>query len=199
MARGLNKEQILEAGMGLIYAQGYNATSIQDIANAAGVPKGSFYNYFKSKEDFAIEIIDRYTARTVSFLQDNLLQENGLALPRLKKMLTIWADKMFVDYEGCGCLVGNISQEMGNQSEKIRSTLNDSFKRLEACFNACLEEAQVNGEIDSQINAQKLGAFIYNGWQGSLIRSKAEGNNRQLKSYVDYVFLDILSSIKQEQ
>ena len=50
--RGAHKEQILEAGMGLIYAQGYNATGIQDIANAAGVPKGSFYNYFQEQRGF---------------------------------------------------------------------------------------------------------------------------------------------------
>ena len=63
--RGVNKEQILEAGMSLMYSHGYNAAGIQDIANAAGVPKGSFYNYFKSKEDFVSEVLTMYTDETI--------------------------------------------------------------------------------------------------------------------------------------
>lgn len=190
--RGANKEQILEAGMGLIYAQGYNATGIQDIANAAGVPKGSFYNYFKSKEDFAVEVISHYADETETFLKTHLRTGNVTPLNRMKIMLNRWADNMFSDFNGCGCLMGNITQEMSNNSEKIQKATARDFKRLEAQFVACLQDAQEANELASHIDVQKLGAFIYNGWQGALIRCKSEGNGAQLKNYVAYVFDDVL-------
>ncbi len=190
--RGVNKQQILDAGMNLIYAQGYNATGIQDIANAAGVPKGSFYNYFKSKEDFATEVISHYADQTVDFLRAHLGAGNVPPLDRMRIMLNRWADNMFSDFNGCGCLMGNITQEMSNHSEKIQKATEKDFVRLEAQFVACLQDAQHQGEISAEIDVQQLGSFIYNGWQGALIRCKAEGNGNQLKSYVSYIFDEIL-------
>ena len=192
MARGANKERILEAGLDLLYAKGYNATGIQDIADAAGVPKGSFYNYFKSKEDFAAEVIYHYTNQTVSFLEHHLNQGNLSPLARMRQMLEQWADTMFTEYQGCGCLVGNLTQEMGNHSNKIKYAAKEDFARLEGRFIACLQEAQENGEISLQQNVRKLGIFIYNGWQGALVRAKSEGTGDQLKAYVDYIFDEIL-------
>ena len=192
MARGLNKEQILEAGMGLIYARGYNATGIKDIANAAEVPKGSFYNYFKSKEDFAAEVIDHYTHKTILFLEERLQTGDRNHLTRMRHVLDDWAENMFFDYQGAGCLIGNITQEMGNHSDKIQQAAKADFARLESCFIACLQAAQDNGEISDDKDVKQLGSFIYNGWQGALVRSKSEGNGNQLKAYVTYVFETIL-------
>lgn len=192
MARGANKERILDAGLNLLYAKGYNATGIQDIADAAGVPKGSFYNYFKSKEDFAAEVIGYYTNQTVLFLERHLNQGNLSPLIRMRQMLEQWANTMFTQKQGCGCLVGNLTQEMGNHSDKIQLAAKEDFARLEGRFIACLQEAQEQGEIAPEQDMRKLGTFIYNGWQGALVRSKAEGNGDQLKAYVDYIFDVIL-------
>ena len=59
--RELKKDHLLDAGLKVMATRGYNGTSIQDIVNAADVPKGSFYTYFKSKEDFAIEALEKVT------------------------------------------------------------------------------------------------------------------------------------------
>ena len=195
MARGTNKKRILDAGLSLLYAKGYNATGIQDIADAAGVPKGSFYNYFKSKEEFATEVIRHYTQQTVLFLENHLTDGDINRLTRMRSVLDYWAKNMFSEYQGFGCLVGNITQEMGNQSAKIQLEAKEDFSRLEACFIACLKEAKEQGEIPSGIDVKKLGTFIYNGWQGALVRSKSEGNGNQLEDYVSYVFDTILPSL----
>ena len=57
------KDNILEKGLSLFEAKGYNATGIQEIADAAEIPKGSFYNYFSSKEDFGVAVINFYTEK----------------------------------------------------------------------------------------------------------------------------------------
>lgn len=199
MARGANKARILEAGLSLFYAKGYNATGIQDIANAAEVPKGSFYNYFKSKEDFATEVIDHYTHQTVLFLEERLKKGERNHLEKMKLLLEHWAENMFPKYEGVGCLIGNLSQEMGNQSDKIKQAAKEDFARLESCFIACLQAAQDSSEIAPDIDVNKLGTFIYNGWQGALVRSKSEGNGEQLKAYVGYVFDVVLPSFLTQE
>lgn len=194
----VNKEQILEAGMSLMYLQGYNATGIQDIANAAGVPKGSFYNYFKSKEDFVSELLTRYTDDTVEFLKTQLRTGTESPIHRLRVMLEHWAENMFgPQYNGCGCLMGNMTQELSNQNERIQAVTEREFARLEEQFVACFTEAKVNGELKDDVDVNELGTFVYNGWQGTLIRCKAEGTGEQLKRYVRYVFDTIIPTMSQ--
>ncbi len=197
-SRSLNKEQILDAGLQLIYSRGYTATGIQDIADAASVPKGSFYNYFKSKEDFAIEIIKRYADDTVEFLETHLRSGTESPLNRMRTTLNRLAEDMFSDLNGCGCLVGNITQEMGIHSDKIRKATEREFARLEAQFVACLKDAASVGELSNQIDIKTLGSFIYNGWQGALVRSKSEGNGDQLNRFVFFLFDQVLPSLVRE-
>ena len=72
-----NKQHIIRKGLKALYLKGYNATGVQEIANAAGIPKGSFYNYFKNKEDFAIEAMRLFTARELEMMQ-HILSENSM-------------------------------------------------------------------------------------------------------------------------
>ena len=65
--RDENKQHIIRKGLKALYQKGYNATGVQEIANAAEIPKGSFYNYFKNKEDFAVEAMRLFTERELSY------------------------------------------------------------------------------------------------------------------------------------
>ena len=145
--RGMNKEKILEAGKNLLYMNGYSATGIQDIADAAEVPKGSFYNYFKSKEQFAVSAIDSYTDETVEFLKQHLFNGPLSPLNRMRVMLNRWAENMFSEFKGCGCLIGNMTQEMGIHSRVIQDVTGKDFARLEAQFVNCLKDAKEAGEL----------------------------------------------------
>lgn len=193
--RGRNKEQFVTAGKDLLYSMGYTATGVQDIADEAGAPKGSFYNYFKSKEHFAVDVINAYADETVDLLQSYLRAGSDSPLSRMRRMLSDWAENMFSEFKGCGCLIGNITQEMGNHSELIKSETEKNFARLEAEFVACLSDAKELGELPDDIDAQVLGAFIYNGWQGALVRSKSEGNSEQLEGYVSFLFDHVIPSL----
>jgi TetR/AcrR family transcriptional repressor of nem operon len=84
MPRASTKEQIVTAAVETLHMKGFNATSVEDITNAAKVPKGSFYNHFKSKEDLAIEALDRYWQNmqtSLGFLSD----EKRPPVARLKR------------------------------------------------------------------------------------------------------------------
>ena len=194
MARGKNKEQILVAGLNLIYSKGFNASGVKEITAESGVPKGSFYNYFTSKEDFVIQAIERYTEDTSAVLQKILIEGEGSHLTRLRSLFDTWSNPEFCEKNGYSCLTGNLSQEMANLNPNVREAIEKSFNQLQAYYTTCLEQAQKAGEIDSQSDPQQLAYFIYNAWQGSLVRAKAEGNIKPLTVFKDVVFNSLLFS-----
>ena len=99
--RGKNREKILEAGFRLFYERGFEATGIQEITMASGVPKGSFYNYFSSKTDFASGVLQLYGERQSEHLRHNLIEGDGSPLGRLKSLFETWTVQFFEE-EGRG-------------------------------------------------------------------------------------------------
>ena len=192
MARGKNKEQILNAGLNLIYRQGFNASGVKEIASESDVPKGSFYNYFASKEDFVIQAIARYTENTSAILEEMLVRGEGSPLTRLRSLFDAWSDPQFMEDNGYSCFTGNLSQEMANLNPKVKEALEASFNKLQSYYTTCLEEAQKAREIDSRLDPEHLAYFIYNSWQGALVRAKAEGDIKPLTIFKEIVFEKLL-------
>ena len=127
MAKPNVKEKLIEAGLKTLLAGGFNGVGVQEITDAAGVPKGSFYNHFDSKETLGAEIVERYGMNTArrSFLLDKDLRP----FERLRKHFTALND-MFVNLKFArGCLLGNFSAELANQSDLIRNSLAKIFDR----------------------------------------------------------------------
>jgi len=189
--RGKNREKILEAGFDLFYEKGFEATGVQEIATASSVPKGSFYNYFSSKTDFALSVLQLYCERQTDYLQQNLLDGNGSQLARLKLMFETWS-KIFFDEGAQGCLAGNMCQELANQEEAIQSALDKAMAELEAYYTAAVLAAQNAGEISKSLDAANVGAFLFNGWQGAMLRAKATRNSEPFRLFIDLVFEKIL-------
>ena len=108
------KQNILQIGAEIIHRKGYNATGLQEILRAANVPKGSFYNHFKSKEDFGLQVIDFFTDFFAQFCKDIFEDSNRSPLGRLELLLDRFME--FFDSRGytCGCPVGNLAQELGD-------------------------------------------------------------------------------------
>ena len=128
------KQELLEAGLRIMQEKGYTNSGLQQVLDAVGVPKGSFYHYFGSKEEFALEIIqhhDRlYTETVLSCLRD----QNFSPLRRLQNFCL--ANRTDGDQWSCnnGCLIGNLSQEMASQSERLREKLEEVFVRWRDLF-----------------------------------------------------------------
>ena len=80
------RQKILETGARIVHRKGFNHTGIQEILEAAGVPKGSFYNYFKNKEDFGLHVIDYYVVHFEGLAQQ-MLDDTSLA--PLKRLVNI--------------------------------------------------------------------------------------------------------------
>jgi TetR/AcrR family transcriptional regulator, transcriptional repressor for nem operon len=123
-------DQILTAGLEEFHSRGYHGSSVQDIATAAGAPKGSFYNHFSSKEALALAAIDAYTAENpVQVLADRSIPP----VERLRAHFDIHRARFAESGYTRGCLVGNFAAEVADHCEPIREKL-ASPRRCECAF-----------------------------------------------------------------
>lgn len=176
--------RLLEAGHLLFKQQGYNATGVSELAAQAGVPKGSFYNHFDSKEAFAIEIIRRY-AQGMDDTWDAAmatLPPTAQASPR-EAMRHLF--NTFISHHEqaiCpGCLVGNFSAEMAESSPSCREALDTAMRHWHLRLTALIEQAQQAGEVRGDVPAKALSAFFWNAWQGALLRMKVTHDAKPLR------------------
>lgn len=168
------KEEILKKGLELILKKGYYGTGIQEIADTAGIPKGSFYNYFKSKEQFAIELLEESTSALQKQL-DRVLNDQTIPsikrLERLHKGVTYgYIKEGFISF---GYLASILSLEMASTDSPITKAINRAFDRIKEPLSHCLQEAKETGDIDPSFDIDKLTEFIQNAWYGALVRTKA--------------------------
>ncbi|MCG8636048.1 MAG: TetR/AcrR family transcriptional regulator [Desulfobacterales bacterium] len=166
------KYRIIEAGARIIHRKGYHHTGIQEILSAAGVPKGSFYFYFKNKEDFGLQVIEHYDDSYAAMLEP-VLGNNDLApLEKIGHILDFFVGFFDgLDCE-CGCPVGNLSQEMGDLNPAFSSRLTESVEKTAGIYRDLLVQARDNGDLPDHISTREMGEFIVSSWHGALVKMK---------------------------
>jgi TetR/AcrR family transcriptional repressor of nem operon len=181
--RELKKDHLLDAGLKVMATRGYNGTSIQDIVSAADVPKGSFYTYFKSKEDFAIAALEKVTEER---MQHNRHMLGNREIPPLERLTRYFQENI----GGCennlngGCFIGNMCQEMAESSEAIRLKVRQMLRNNTQAIEDLLEEAKLNGNLKSKLPAATLAEFLFNAWEGTLMKMKASKCREPLNAFL---------------
>ena len=179
MPRPANPEvrrRLLDAGLALVHARGFSASGVKDITDAAGVPKGSFYAYFPSKEAFAAAILEHYWSDIETRLLPILSSGeagDGTAQQRITRFFHALAD----DHEAgdflLGCLVGNLSLELGGSSESVRAELVRILDRWDAALTACVRTGQDGaGGIRADLDAAEVASLLIESWEGAAVRGK---------------------------
>lgn len=181
--RELKKDYLVDAGVTVMATRGYNGTSIQDIVDAANVPKGSFYTYFKSKEDFAIAALEKVADERMQATR-KLLNERDT--PPLDRLITFFQASL----KGCddsvngGCFIGNMCQEMSDSNEAIRLKVRQMLRNKTLLVEDVLEEARLDGSLNSSIPPASLAEFLFNAWEGAVMRSKASKSREPLDNFL---------------
>ena len=164
---------LLDKGVELLWANGYNATSVNDIVKAADIPKGSFYFYFENKEDFAVKAIDRYFNQQFEPISRVL---NDTTYTAKQRLLNFYEFRVTIlnDHLKCkmGCLGSNISTEMSEHSEKIRLAVLQKGSYVKEEIIKVALEAQENGDIDATTNVRDLVEFVEDAGKGVMISMK---------------------------
>ena len=188
------KQKILENGAELIHLKGFNHTGLQEILNAAGVPKGSFYNYFNSKEDFGLQVIDYFTDY-YAFMSRPILEDPALSpLEKIERLLD-WFMLFFKskDY-AYGCPIGNLAQEMGDLSPAFRDKLQSTLNLMVDGYSELLAEAQEKGEISQHLDVRETAYFLVSSWHGALLHMKAIKGPEPLENHKRFIFDHVLRS-----
>ncbi len=182
------RDQILRAGLPVMFRSGYHATSVRDICRAAGAPQGSFTNHFRSKEQFAAEVLERYFDYLKQLISDALDDQSLTPRQRLKRYLDVITDKLKRDRWTIGCLIGDFSLQATSHSKLLRQRLDKIFLEWRALFASCIAAAQSAGEVDSQFDATELAEFLLASWEGAILRMKVERSSAALERFKTIAF-----------
>ena len=182
------REDILKAGLKVMFKSGYQGASVRDICEAAGAPHGSFTNHFRSKEAFAQEVLDRYFENLQGHIQRSLGDQTLSPRQRLERYLEIISDVLAADKWGRGCLIGDFSLETVSHSKRLRQRLEEIFEKWRVPFAACIAEAQATGEIDNTFDPVDLAEFLLSSWEGAILRMKVERGPAALERFRKIIF-----------
>ena len=188
MDREEKKLDIIAKSRDIMYLKGYNATGVQEIADAAGIPKGSFYNYFKNKEQFAIELMDCYCQEGCAQMDSIFAMKELTPLARISLMFDTMIEHFTRDEKFTkGSFIGNISQEMGDMSELISKSAEDNYREIVAHIKGVLQEAKDEGEIRESLDLDKMANFMLNSNEGAMVRMKASKDSAPLRVFKDMI------------
>jgi TetR/AcrR family transcriptional repressor of nem operon len=185
------RDHLLAVGLERLRSTGYTATGVKEVLDLAKVPKGSFYHYFPSKEEFAVEVFHLY-AKGEAERSERVLGDRKVApLKRLRQYFEELISVFGQRAEISGCLVGSLTLEVADHSPRLRSELKGVFAVWQKSVADVLREAVTRGDLAKSTDPGALAGFLLNSYEGSLIRMKAEKSDRPLDSFLHFAF-DVL-------
>ena len=166
------RRRLLASGLDLVHARGFAASGVKDITDAAGVPKGSFYAYFPSKEAFGAAILEHYWADIEARLLP-ILAGDGPTQERITRFFRALADEHEAGNFLLGCLVGNLSLELGGSSEPVRAELHRILERWDDAVAACVGSGQGrSADVRADLDATAVASSLIEAWEGAALRGK---------------------------
>lgn len=173
MPKRSHKQTLLDAGLAAFHRRGYHATGVQEIVSAAGVPKGSFYSHFESKDALGLAALARYSedrAEARALLQDASLP----GLERIDRHLAA------LGYSEDGCLLGNFTAELA-QLDAFREDLSRLWRQWTDALCRCLADGQRDGSVRTDVPAKELARTVLALWEGVVLSAKIERSPEPLK------------------
>lgn len=179
-----SKEDIMKIGYEVFRKNGYHHVGINQILKEAGLPKGSFYNFFESKEHFAQQVITYYGDSNSMWLTEFFSQE-GSPLQVIKDFYYSLIGYNEADDYASGCLVNNMSHELGRLNDELASVSNKYFLDWVAIIAAKVKEGQEAEEIREDYTAQELAEYLHASFYGSFSRMKLTRSRLFMDQWLD--------------
>lgn len=165
------RQRILATGRRLVTTGGFSAVGLSTLLKESGVPKGSFYYYFPSKEAFGQALLEDYVADYQARL-DALMGLNGTAADKLMAFCGAWLDQERQAGLVSTCLVVKLGAEVADLSEAMRRVLDDGVKTLTATLAGLLRDGAADGSLVAQTDPDAVALSLYAQWLGAAILSK---------------------------
>lgn len=186
-------DYLIDKGLNILWSKGYNGTSVNDIVNAAEVPKGSFYFYFESKEDYVVKVLEKYFANKRGAIMNILNAPDAGPKESIINFYSLRV-KIIKEQLNCtlGCMGSNMGTEMSEHSEKIRTTIVTEERKIRLQVKDVVKKAQVKKEISNPIEAEKIVDFIEDSFKGMLTSMKETKSSEPLDNFL--IFLTVILS-----
>ncbi len=172
------------------WANGYQATSIKDIASVTGVKPGSLYKAFGDKKGLFLKCVTHYMEHTSYYA---ILIENTEApfKESLSKIFNLMVDSCDDSVRKSGCLVTNSAYEMASVDEEIFGEMNKHLSQMKQAVLSRVRSAQASGEIDKEKDADALAAYFMTLIQGLLVSSRVTKDKTEMRMAIK-IGLDLL-------
>ncbi|SDT62201.1 TetR/AcrR family transcriptional regulator [Pseudomonas prosekii] len=165
------RQHIIDVAKALMTHKGYTAVGLMEVLKAAGVPKGSFYHYFRSKEEFGQALLEEYFQEYIGRV-DVVMAAQGTGAERLLGYLRYWAKTQAFDHPEEKCLVVKLGAEVCDLSEDMRGVLEEGTALIIERITRCVQQGMADGSITSTQDAESLAESLYQLWLGASLLVK---------------------------
>jgi TetR/AcrR family transcriptional repressor of nem operon len=186
------KESLLHEGMRQLAENGYHGTGIKKILDVVNVPKGSFYNYFDSKEAYVAEIIDEYNRQALILFDSLTADLESPAIEKLELLYRHMLDKYAEANFQQGCLIGSLAAEIGHSLELCQKAMQCNVDNWLSRVKALIVQAQTEGSIRADMTEEDIAEVFWCTWEGALIRMQMDGNAASANKVLQVLFQQLL-------
>jgi TetR/AcrR family transcriptional repressor of nem operon len=180
------RRRLLEEGADVFLRQGYHGAGLLEVLSRVGVPKGSFYNYFASKEAFGAEVVRHYAADFDARLDAMAAEARKDAPAALRRFFRALAREFEEAGFRGGCLVGNLGGEL-EDSEPVRVAMAEALAGWRDRIAAAVAAGQEAGSVRRDRPARELADALLDAWEGAVLRMKIERSAQPLRRWIDVV------------
>jgi TetR/AcrR family transcriptional regulator, transcriptional repressor for nem operon len=181
------KERLLDEGVAMLLEHGYSDLGVQALLERTHVPKGSFYHHFLSKEEMALQAIDRYMSLGHEVLEATLAPN---AHPPMRRVRTFFERmrELYAAQGYLGCLLGGLGQELSGTNEIFRKKIEECVASIAGRIAVCLEEAREQDALGRDIDPRGYADLLVNAWEGAALRSRLLRSPAPLNQFLDFYF-----------
>ena len=166
------RQTILDTAQLIVSRKGFSAVGLNEILQAADVPKGSFYHYFNSKDAFGVVLLDTYFDHYVQGIEQLFQQPELSGGAKLMRYWQTWVDNQTGCTDAGKCLAVKLGAEVSDLSEPMRLALDRGTSRTIALLADAIGRGVEDGSLTVTQAPQSLAQSLYALWLGTSVMSK---------------------------
>jgi TetR/AcrR family transcriptional repressor of nem operon len=186
------RERILEVGAQAIADTSFNACGLAEILRRAKVPKGSFYHYFGSKEDFGVALIEKASQEHLEELAPIVGDRRKSPLQRLRAVFELGRDECAESGASRQCLIPKLALETSQLSQPVHAAVKCAYDQWAAVLARVIREGQATGEIGRRHDPDRLAGLLVMLWEGAMIRMQINRDLQPVDDFFEFVFDSLL-------